>query len=484
MSPRELFRSNAFRIALTFSVVVALLTAGTFAIIYNQVANADVGRLRAVMADEAHAAARGDDAALRQALALRLTHDFRRMDYVGLYDAGGALVFGNLPTRPAIPVDGKSHYVASYVGGPDSAGEAEPVLFVAMARADGGIVVLGRNLQELFTLRMAVARALAIAIAPTALAALAAGVFFSRRMLKRLAEINGSIGSIVEGDLRARLPAEESGDDLDRVAGSVNGMLDEIERLLDQIASVGDNIAHDLRSPVASVRARLDTTLRAPDLPAKAAASVASAIRQLDRAMLTIDALLRVSSVEARRRRSAFQAMDLSAVCADAYEFFAPAAEAKGVAMSLRAPASTPMRGDFDLLREAVANIVDNAVKFTPPGGAVEIACAQVNGNPELAVSDTGCGVPIEDRERIFGRFYRARSDEPEEGWGIGLSIASMIARLHNFQLRVEDNHPGARFVMSGSVKAPLGLTPHPPGGRKPGFWRRFCRGGSGPVAA
>jgi len=447
----DVFRARAFRLALAFLLAVSAATAAAFGLIYLEVSRADVQRSAAVLVDEAAKSEDDSEDGLRRALELRLTRDIRRLDYVALFDAKGAKLFGDVPAMPAIPVDGQAHVVPEQLL-PD-ASRSEPAIFVARRRGDGGVVVFGRSLREAYDLQETVLRALAIALAPTILLILAIGAFFASRASKRFERIHGAIVSIMNGEIHSRLPVANDWDDVDKVARAVNLMLDEIERLLDQLKNVGDNIAHDLRTPLMVARAKIDRALEEDAGIASLRAAMQGALAQIDKASVTIAAILRVSAVETGARQKRFKDFDLGAVCAEVVEFYQPLAESKFVEMTIEAAQPIPVRGDEDLMREAISNLVDNAVKFTPEGGRVRVEAAMVEGLPWVAVADTGCGVPSQDKEKIFRRFFRG---ERSGGNGLGLSIAQTIADLHGFQLTVEDNSPGARFVMRGSMKASL----------------------------
>jgi signal transduction histidine kinase len=447
----EVFRARAFRLALAFCLAVSAATAAAFGLIYLQVSRADVQRSAAVLVDEAAKSEGDSEDQLRRALELRLTRDIRRLDYVALFDAKGAKLFGDVRTMPAIPVDGRAHVVPEQLL-PD-ASRSEPAIFVARRRADGGVVLFGRSLREAYDLQATVLQALAITLAPTILLILAIGAFFASRASRRFERIHGAIVSIMNGDIHLRLPVANDGDDVDKVARAVNLMLDEIERLLEQVKNVGDNIAHDLRTPLMVARAKIDRALEEDAGVGSLRAAMQGALAQIDKASVTIAAILRVSAVENGVRQKRFKDFDLGAVCAEVVEFYQPLAESKSIEMTIEAAAPVPVRGDEDLMREAISNLVDNAVKFTSEGGLVRVEAAMVEGQPWVAVSDTGCGVPLQDKERIFRRFFRAGRSG---GNGLGLSIAQTIADLHGFQLAVEDNNPGARFVMRTSAKAPL----------------------------
>ena len=453
MPSLDVFRARAFRLALAFCLAVSAATAAAFGLIYLQVSRADVQRSAVVLVDEAAKSEDDSEDRLRRALELRLTRDIRRLDYIALFNARGAKLFGDVPAMPAIPVDGQAHVVPEQLL-PD-ASRGEPAIFVARRRADGGVVLFGRSLREAYDLEETVLRALAIALAPTILLILAIGAFFASRASKRFERIHDAIASIMHGELHSRLPVANEGDDVDKVARAVNLMLDEIERLLDQLKNVGNNIAHDLRTPLMVARAKIDRALEEDAGIELLRAAMQGALAQIDKASVTIAAILRVSAVENGVRQKRFKDFDLAAVCAEVVEFYQPLAELKFVEIAIEAAEPVPVRGDEDLMREAVSNLVDNAIKFTPGGGRVRVEAAMVEGLPRLAVSDTGCGVPSQDKERIFRRFFRG---ERSGGNGLGLSIAQTIADLHGFQLAVEDNNPGARFIMRALAKASLVL--------------------------
>jgi signal transduction histidine kinase len=454
----EVLSARAFRLALAFALAVAVAMAGAFALIYFQVSRLDTSRVSAILTNEARLNVEAGEDALRQALASRLMRDIRRVDYLGLFDADGARVLGNISRIPPIPIDGFPHFAApdTFVAANPSAQQA---LIVARRRPDGGVLVLGRDLSEVHELENTLLQVMALALTPTIALVLGIGGFFAHRASRRLRLVQGTIGAIIGGDLNCRLPISRENDEIDRVASAVNLMLDEIARLLDQLKSVGDNIAHDLRTPLTVARAKLERALNAsPDASDAVRAQLNAALDQLDKAAVTISALLRISAVENGARDKRFAEVDLAVVCEQAFEFYEPLAQAKSLTMTASCSRPALMRGDVDLVREAISNLVDNAIKFTPPGGAVHIAAGSIEGQPYAEVSDTGPGVPLAEREKIFRRFYRAASERGESGHGLGLSIAEAIARLHGFGLTVEDNHPGARFVLRDAGEASLAI--------------------------
>ena len=457
----EVFNSRAFRLALAFALAITLATTAAFAFIYWQVYTSDFQRAGAILVDEAAKSEGDSEAELRRALQLRLTRDIRRLDFVALFDSNGALLFGDVPGMPAIPVDGRAHVVQEVLL-PDASGVREPAIFVARRLSNGGVLLLGRSLLETYSLQGTLLRALAIALLPTILMILAIGAIFARSASQRYERIHDAIVRIMNGELDSRLPVTNEDRDIDKVARAVNLMLDEIARLVEQLKSAGDNIAHDLRTPLAVARAKIERALNNGSGVEQLREATEAALAQIEKVSMTISAILRISAVEHGPRETQFKEFDLGAVCARVFDFYEPLAESKGVTMVVDVVAPVPVRGDQDLMREAVSNLVDNAIKFTPPGGAVRIEARVVDGRPVLRVSDTGPGVPLQERERIFDRFYRGEASAKSPGHGLGLSIAESIANLHGLKLTVEDNNPGARFELRSAAPASAAREPEP----------------------
>jgi signal transduction histidine kinase len=446
----NVFNSRAFRVALGFSLTISIATAAAFAFIYLQVSRADMDQIGAILADEAAKSVDESEADLRRALQLRLTRDIRRLDFVALIDSKGRMIFGNVPVMPRIPIDAKAHFVKADVL-PDPIGDKDPAIFVARRRADGGVLLLGRSLREDYDLQETLLRALAIALPPTTLLILAIGAWFAHRASQRFERVNDAIVRIMNGELDSRLPFAGE-DDIDKIARAVNLMLDEIARLLARLKSAGDNIAHDLRTPLAVARARIERALDNESGSEQLREALEAALSQIEKASATISAILRISAVEHGARSTQFKDFDLAAVCKQLLDFYEPLAESKGVTTMVDADNPVSIRGDPDLMREALSNLIDNAIKFTPAGGAVRVEARMVDGRPFVGVSDTGVGIPAQERTRIFDRFYRGQRSGQSAGHGLGLSIAKTIANLHGLKLTVEDNNPGARFELRAEV--------------------------------
>ena len=447
----EFFRSSAVRVALAFVLATTVATTAVFGLVYLQIREANEARNRLILEDEAARGVNYSIDELKYAFEVRLTHDLRRVDYAALFDPNRKVMFGNIDELPAIPVDGKSHYIAAP---PERGGDnrLEPAIFVARTRPDGTIMLLGRSLLESLAFRRIVQNALATGLAPMLLLALAIGAFFARRASRRLTTIHDTIARIMKGDTHLRLPVRSRHDAIDKISEDVNLMLDEIMRLLVQIKGVSDNIAHDLRSPLAVVHAQLERGLESSN-DEQLRGVVKQALTHIDKAMLTVSALLRLADVEYGPKSNKFRMIDLSAICTDLFEFYEPLATSKSIRMTLETQSPVQILGDGDLMREAVSNLIGNAIKFTPENGTVSVSVIQEDGRPVVRVRDNGIGVEPGERDKIFQRFYRTASGHRVPGSGLGLSIASAIANLHDFDLRFDDNDPGAVFEMVGRRK-------------------------------
>jgi signal transduction histidine kinase len=283
----------------------------------------------------------------------------------------------------------------------------------------------------------------------------------------------------MHGQLTERLPLRGTGDDFDRLAAIVNRMLDEIERLMHEVKGVGDEIAHDLRTPLTRLRARMERAHTGAASMDELRVSLGEAISELDQTLATMEALLRIAEIEDGRRRAGFKSVVVGQIAAEVNELYAPAAEDREVALSIDLDDLRTVHGDRDLLFEAITNIVDNAVKFTPRGGAIAISVLAGGPGPILRVQDTGGGIPPGEREAVLRRFYRSDRSRHEPGTGLGLSLVAAIARLHRFRLSIEDTaakgcsiilecwpHDEVSSEIPGSSQSPKELAPSAAGDR------------------
>lgn len=328
--------------------------------------------------------------------------------------------------------------------------EGEPVHWARAKpfRLRGGYQLLaGRDMYELQAIRTLIVRTMVWGLVLMIALALLGGVLVSRGRIRRIGVINEAIGDVVGGDLTRRIPPEPAGDDIEQLVENLNHMLNELEKLVDGVRRVSDNIAHDLRTPLARIKNRLDT-LRLREHNEDRREIVEQAIADADGLLDTFNALLRIARIESGRRRQAFAAVDLSVLVDDVADLYAPLLEEAGLDLSVEQQAEARVLGDRDLLFQATANLVDNALKHVPTGGRVNLSVKRAGEDVQLAVSDNGPGIPEWERERALERFYRLDASRSTPGAGLGLSLVSAVAELHQARLEMVDNRPGLRVEL------------------------------------
>lgn len=310
----------------------------------------------------------------------------------------------------------------------------------------GGFQLLvGRDVQERHDLAERLRASLIWIVALTIALGLLGGVAMSRNMLRKIDAINRASRDIMAGDLSRRVAVSGSNDELDRLAQNLNAMLGEIERLMTGMRQVTDNVAHDLRTPLNRLRGRLEVTLMAPASEAAYRAAMEETIAEAEGLLKTFNALLGIAEAESGAHRGTLAELDAGILAADVAELYTPLAEEKGIRLACEAADGLAVTGDRHLLSQALANLADNAVKYTAPGGSVTVVARRDNGTVELAVADTGPGIAAADRGRVLERFQRLEASRNSPGSGLGLSLVAAVARLHGAELVLDDNHPGLR---------------------------------------
>jgi signal transduction histidine kinase len=361
-------------------------------------------------------------------------------------------VIGNLRSWPRVTPDAEGWLVFRL----ESAAEGE--IHGARARTfrlrGGYQLLVGRDMHELESIQRLIRQAVVSGLMIAALLALVGGLVTSRTTLRRIGVINETVAEIMSGDLSRRIPDDDAGDDFSHLVDNLNRMLDRIETLLEGVRRVSDSIAHDLRTPLARLRNRLDE-LRRDEAPRETRRdAVESAIREADGLLATFSALLRIAAIESGARRSGFERVGLASLAADIVELYEPLAEERGQRLTLRTPRRPVVEGDPELLSQALANLTDNALKYTPEGGSVEVLVNASDHGPSVAVSDSGPGIPAAEREAVFRRFYRLDTSRSSPGSGLGLSLVGAVAKLHHLEVRLEDRGPGLRVVLQWPADA------------------------------
>jgi signal transduction histidine kinase len=429
-------RTTTFRWTLAVAGAFVLYTLVLFGFVYWQTAAYLLSENDILLTEEMRVFAANTPEQRLAEIDDRLRKDPRHIKVAGLFGADGHRIAGNiesLPPRlaPDVPTDAE-------VGRLDGGGrEMQKVRLAAHPLPSGEVLVIGRDIEEIEEIAEIVGRALGLGLLPAFGLAAAIGIVLSLRALDRLSDVNRRILRIVAGDLRERLPTRGRNDPFDQLAVSVNRMLGEIEALILEIAGVGDDIAHDLRTPLTRVRVRLERGRVHAATLAELRAAVDQGIAGLDQSLAIITALLRIAEIEHSRRLEGFSQVPLAPLLREVGDLYEPIAEDKHVALRVEAADEATVHGDRDLLFEAVANLVDNGVKFTPEGGRVELVLLRREGETVIRVSDTGAGISEVEREAVTKRFYRSDKSRRTEGLGLGLSLVAAIVKLHRFRFTI-----------------------------------------------
>ncbi|MCP3715094.1 ATP-binding protein [Paraburkholderia sp. CNPSo 3281] len=372
--------------------------------------------------------------------------DPRRQRPFGLFDASGKhLAGGYAGDQPAIPVFDKpfSMRLANLPGHP-------PGRCIAARLPDSRIALQCQNTLELDHFDDELLHALLSTAMITLVIGLIGASLIGISAMRRLDAVTASIEEIVAGNLSRRLPVHSKRDDVDRLVGVVNGMLDEIERLMNEVKGVCDAIAHDLRTPLTRMLGGLERAQRRAKTEAEFRAVIDETIMETSGLLRTFNALLRISEIESGVRRAGFASVDLAAVADDVFEFYEPAAEDRQISFELRRTVSGPLeiQGDPNLLFEALANLVENAIKFAPHGGAVRITLWQHARGAGLTVEDNGPGIAPAERDAVLRRFYRGEASRHTPGSGLGLSLAAAVAAMHGMMLEFHNADAGCEISL------------------------------------
>ncbi len=317
-------------------------------------------------------------------------------------------------------------------------------------RLVGGFnLLVGHDVQDHVELERRLRHSMIAAVLLTLALGLGGGLLVSRAWLGRLETINRAAGEIIGGDLTRRIPTGTSNDEVDRLAGNLNDMLDRIERLMAGMRQVTDNVAHDLRGPLNRLRSRLEVTLLEDPDQAAYRAALEETVVEAESLLNVFNALLLIGEAEAGMPAAEMNPVDLAELVRDAAELYEPVAADRGIAFASSLADGAIVTGNRDLLFQALANLIDNALKYTPRGGRVGIAVATDTKTASVGVTDDGPGIPDADRPRVLDRFVRLEASRNSPGSGLGLSTVAAVAKLHRAELTLEDAAPGLRVRLA-----------------------------------
>lgn len=452
MRPLRFLKSSTVRLTLLYAAVFAGSVVGLMGFVAwsassymaRQIDNTAANELAEVQSD----AGNGSDAAIKTVVEALIVHS-PGVFYL-LQDAQGGVIAGNMQPihpRPGLRVLESAHQrqPGHSLGGIRGRGVLLP---------SGSYLFVGLSTFELGEMQEVVARAAVWGLAATALIALVGGLATSLWLLRRIDAISLASREIMAGDLGRRIALHGNGDEFDRLAAGLNAMLDRIQELMRGLQQVSSDIAHDLRTPLTRLRQRLELARRRSGSVTEYQAAIDAAIGDSEAMLDLFAALLRIAQIESGTRRAGFAPVDLSAVLVDLAEAYGPELEAKGQTLTPRIEPGLCLRGDRQLLAQLFANLIENALRHCPRGTDVRLDAWAEPGGLRVSVSDDGPGVPDEFRQEVLRPFSRLERSRTTPGSGLGLSLASAIAVLHDARLTLEDGGPGLRCIAAFPTSA------------------------------
>jgi len=423
-------------------VVQSLVAAAIFWALVNASHRREV---EAALAADCRFFARTAPVERREELREMLTRDIHRERFLALFDTRGRLLDGNIAQLPAVP-PGRAASVIATVVPTELPGKTKDVARLALCPLPGGsLLVTGSDLDDAEDALRIAEHALLLGLLPGLALAVSFGLVAGRRAARQVDTVRQVTQRIVAGSLDDRLPVPQRPDSFGLLAVHINAMLDRLQSLVADVRGVGDDIAHQLRTPLTRLRARIERGMGEAQDAVGFQAVADAALAEIDQLLGIVAALLRVRELEDHARRSRFAPVDLARVAADACDLYRPIAEDRGITLVCDIAVVSRVEGDASLLIEAIANLIDNAIKFGPPASCVTLTLRQAADGVVVTVADEGTGVAACERSLVTQRFYRGRHECA--GAGLGLSLVKAIAELHGFALRFADHGSAVSLV-------------------------------------
>ncbi len=374
-----------------------------------------------------------------------LAEDIQSTNIILLTTPDRHFLAGNLDTWPlAIIPDNETWHEIEVL----RVGAQVPARVTTRIMSDGNLLLVGRDITAGMAVRTMIREAILWSIALTILLAVLGGLLIRRMLVRRLRPFLTTAQRFAAGDLTQRVPARETGDEINDLGSKLNTMLDRTVLLMEGIQHVSNAIAHDLRTPITRARARLEEATRSPPDVETMRGAIERAIADLDGITTVFQALMRITEIESGARRAAFAAADLAPVLLDMAETYEAVAEERNVKLVAYLPPKIAFVGDRDLVAQAVANLLDNAVKFTPAGTTVTLKAELQDNMITISVSDAGPGIPHKDHTHAVARFWRAETARNTPGSGLGLAMVDAVATLHGGTLLLNNTDPGLCAIL------------------------------------
>jgi signal transduction histidine kinase len=365
-----------------------------------------------------------------------------------LVDPSSAVLGGNLKAWPSTGTTAGG-WTAFRASEPLPKATNRPLLRAMLGTfPSGDRLLVGKDISDLdsFTDRIKTAALLFVAL--IFVVAGVASILVTRRTVGRIESINATSRAIMLSGLDKRIPLRGSNDEWDRVAENLNLMLDRIETLVGEVKQVSDNVAHDLRTPLTRMRGRLEKAYHGERIGEDDQLLIGDTIADLDAVLRIFSSITRIAQIETQARKGAFRTVNLVEIASEVVELYDAAAEQDGTRLTIVGEREVLVTGDRDLIFDAIANLVDNAIKHGRPGGQVVVANEIIEGRPVVSIADDGPGIPVEEYEHVFKRFYRLEHSRYTPGNGLGLSLVAAVARLHGARIEMLDNSPGLKLKL------------------------------------
>lgn len=450
----RLFSTTSFKLAALYALIFAVSAAIVGIFVYTNVKDALDHQERIHIQSDALALQgeyqNGGMPDMMAAIHQRLQNQSAgALDY-SLFHADGTRIFGHLPKAPL--KEGWKH-LRGPPDGDEPPGELEQLLTYRLQLTSDLWLVVGDDIGLIRNVDAEFLRVFIVGLLFALALAVGGGILVSATFLQRIDSITRTAEAIIEGDTARRISLNGSGDDLDRLAATLNRMLDRIEALMDSVRHVSTDIAHDLRTPLGHLRQALDGARERATNVTDYRDAVTRAIAKTDAILETFAAILRIAQIESGSRRAGFRRIDLSEIVLGAAHSFAPAAEEQHHSLVTQVQPGLKIDGDRELITQLLANLLDNAIRHTPDGTHIEVHLRAHGGAPVLEIADNGHGVPVGERQMILDRFYRGEASRSTPGNGLGLSLVAAVASLHGASVALGDNGPGLIVAVSFSAE-------------------------------